>query len=110
MSSSLQTLFQWHGSYKHVSSLREARGVSRTAILGFWRADVGLFRGLVDRVPWEAVLKGEGVQECILQKRSIKGAAAGRPHMLKDELAGEKTSLLNRELWLELGEKKNESL
>ena len=27
------------------------------------RADFGLFRGLVDRVPWEEVLKGKGVQE-----------------------------------------------
>ncbi|KAK4825828.1 LOW QUALITY PROTEIN: hypothetical protein QYF61_002951 [Mycteria americana] len=39
------------------------KGVSRTATLDFWRADLGLFRGLVDRVPWEAVLKGKGVQE-----------------------------------------------
>ena len=39
------------------------RGVSRTATLDFRRADSGLFRGLVDRVPWEAVLKGKGVQE-----------------------------------------------
>ena len=29
-----------------------ARGVSRTATLDFRRADFGLFRGLVDRVPW----------------------------------------------------------
>jgi len=29
---------------------------------GLW-ADFGLFRSLVDRVPWEAVLKGKGVQE-----------------------------------------------
>ncbi len=28
-----------------------------------WRADFGLLRGLVDRVPWEAVLKGKGVQK-----------------------------------------------
>ncbi|KAK4826886.1 hypothetical protein QYF61_012074 [Mycteria americana] len=34
------------------------RGVSRTATLDFQRADFGLLRRLVDRVPWEAVLKG----------------------------------------------------
>ena len=34
------------------------RGVSRTATLDFQRADFGLFRSLVDRVPWEAILKG----------------------------------------------------
>ncbi|KAK4823326.1 hypothetical protein QYF61_000928 [Mycteria americana] len=39
------------------------RGVSRTATLDFRRADFGLFRRLVDRVPWDTVLKGKGVQE-----------------------------------------------
>lgn len=39
------------------------RGVSRAATLQFQRADFGLFRGLVDRIPWEEVLKGKGVQE-----------------------------------------------
>ena len=44
--------------------LREAqRGVSRTATLDLWRADCSLIRSLVGRVPWEAVLKGKGVQE-----------------------------------------------
>jgi len=36
--------------------------VSRTATLDFWRATFGLFRGLEDRVPWEAVPKAKGVQ------------------------------------------------
>ncbi|KAK4810917.1 hypothetical protein QYF61_013325 [Mycteria americana] len=40
-----------------------ARGVSKTATLDFWRADFGLFRRLVERVPWEASLMGKGVQE-----------------------------------------------
>ena len=39
------------------------RGVSRTAALDMRRADFGLFGSLVDRVPWEAILKGIGVQE-----------------------------------------------
>ncbi|PKU49228.1 rna-directed dna polymerase from mobile element jockey-like [Limosa lapponica baueri] len=39
------------------------RGVSRTATLDFRRTDFNLFRRLVDRVPWEAALKGKGVQE-----------------------------------------------
>ena len=38
-------------------------GVSRTAGLGFSRAGVGLSRSLADRVPWEAALKGQGLQE-----------------------------------------------
>lgn len=45
------------------SILAEARRVvTRTATLDFQRADFGLFRELVERVPWEAVLKGEGVK------------------------------------------------
>jgi len=31
--------------------------------MDFWKADFGLFRTLVERVPWEGVLKGKGVQE-----------------------------------------------
>lgn len=39
------------------------RGVSRTVPLDFGRADLGLLRRLLETVPWEAVLKGKGVQE-----------------------------------------------
>ena len=39
------------------------RGVSKTTTRDFRRADFGLFRALVGRVPWEAILKGKGVQE-----------------------------------------------
>ncbi|GAB0183898.1 hypothetical protein GRJ2_000855100 [Grus japonensis] len=55
-----------HGDHEMIefSILGEVRSeVSRTATLDFWRADFGLFRRLVDRVSWEAVLKGKGVQE-----------------------------------------------
>lgn len=40
-----------------------SRGISRTVSVDFWRAEFGLFRRLVVRVPWEAVWKGKGVQE-----------------------------------------------
>ena len=39
------------------------RGISKTTNTDFWRADFGLLRTLVKRVPWETVLKGKGVQE-----------------------------------------------
>ena len=39
------------------------RGANKTTTMAFWRADFGLFRMLVERVPWERVLKGKGVQE-----------------------------------------------
>ncbi|KAK4814312.1 LOW QUALITY PROTEIN: hypothetical protein QYF61_014826 [Mycteria americana] len=64
------------------------RGVSRTATLDFRRANFGLFRRLVDRVPWEAVLKGKGVQEGWTFFKKEIGAGAGRPHVPKDEPAG----------------------
>ena len=37
--------------------------VNKTATLVFWRADFELFRALVERVPWESVLKGKVIQE-----------------------------------------------
>ena len=55
-----------HNNYEMIEFLvlgEVRRGVSRTATLDFQRAEFGLFRSLVDRVPWEAVLKGKGVQE-----------------------------------------------
>ncbi|PKU43817.1 pyruvate dehydrogenase protein x mitochondrial- hypothetical protein [Limosa lapponica baueri] len=39
------------------------REASKTASMDFWRADFGLFKSLLDRFPWEAVLKGKVVQE-----------------------------------------------
>jgi len=38
------------------------RGASKTTTMDFQRADFGLFRTLVERVPWERVLKDKGVQ------------------------------------------------
>lgn len=44
------------------------------ATLDCWRADCGLFKGLVDRVSWEAVLKGKRVQGgwTFLEKELLK--------------------------------------
>lgn len=55
-----------HSDYKMIelSSYGETRrAVSRTAPLAFCRADFGIFRDVVGRVPLEAVLKVEGVQD-----------------------------------------------
>ena len=38
------------------------RGASKITTMDFRRADFGLFRMLVERVSWERVLKGKGVQ------------------------------------------------
>ena len=46
------------------------RGVSKTATVDFWRAE--LFRTLVGRVTWDSVLKGKGVQEgWLLLKKGV---------------------------------------
>jgi len=39
------------------------RRASKTTTKDFWRAEFGLFRKLVERIPWERALKGKGVQE-----------------------------------------------
>lgn len=38
-------------------------GVNRTATLDFWGANFGLFWRLVDRVPWDTVLRSQAVQK-----------------------------------------------
>jgi len=55
----------------------------------FWRADFGLLRTLVERVPWA---RGPGRLD-ILQGGSLKGTGAGCPHVLQDKPAGKTTSL-----------------
>ncbi|RMC12280.1 hypothetical protein DUI87_09792 [Hirundo rustica rustica] len=39
------------------------RSTSKTLALHLWRADFGLFRKLIQSIPWEAALKNKGVQE-----------------------------------------------
>ena len=79
--------------------------------MDFWRADFGLFRRLVDRVPWEAVLKGKGVQEgwAFFKKEILKAQEQAVPHVPKDELVGKKTSL-NEQRALAGTREKKESL
>ncbi|KAK4810854.1 hypothetical protein QYF61_008826 [Mycteria americana] len=87
------------------SILGEVRNVvSRTATLDFRRADFGLFRGLVDRVPGEAVLKGKGVQEgwTFFRKEILKAQEQAVPMCRKTSRRGRRPAWLNRELWLEL--------
>lgn len=62
--------------------------------MGFWRADFDLFGRLVQRVPWETVLKGRGVQEdwTVFRKEILKVRELTLC-VLKDELVGMKMSL-----------------
>ncbi|KAK4825574.1 LOW QUALITY PROTEIN: hypothetical protein QYF61_000573 [Mycteria americana] len=85
-----------------------ARGISRTATLDFQRADFGLFRRLVERVPWEAALKGKGVQEgwTFFKEEVLKAQERAVPRCRKTSQRGRRPAWLNRELWLELRKKR----
>ncbi|KAK4815696.1 hypothetical protein QYF61_006679 [Mycteria americana] len=85
-----------------------ARGVSKTATLDFRRADFGLFRRLVERVPWEAALMGKGVQEgwTFLKEEVLKAQEQAVPRCQKTSRRGRRLAWLTRELWLELRKKR----
>ncbi|KAF1618604.1 UNVERIFIED_CONTAM: putative RNA-directed DNA polymerase from transposon X-element, partial [Eudyptes robustus] len=74
----------------------------------FRRADFGLFRTLVERVPWETVLKGKGVQEgwTIFKKEVLKAQEQAVPVCRKKNGWGRRPAWLNRELLLGLRKKK----
>ena len=76
--------------------------------MDFRRADFGLFRSLVDRVPWEAVLKGKGVQEgwTFFKKEILKAQEQAVPMCRNRSQQGRRPAWLNRELWLELRKKR----
>lgn len=70
-----------HGDHKIVefSILGEVRkGVSKTATLDYQRAGFCQFRRLIDRVPWETLLKGKGLHKNldIVQDKNLKVAGA----------------------------------
>lgn len=65
----------------------------------------GLFRRLVERIPWGAVLRSPGRLN-ILEEGCLICAGTAYPHVPKEKPAGKKSSWLNTELWLQLGEEK----
>ncbi|KAK4813839.1 hypothetical protein QYF61_001937 [Mycteria americana] len=76
-----------------------------------WRSgegDFGLFRRLVNRVPWEAALKGKGVQEgwTFFKEEVLKAQERAVPRCRKTSQQGRRPAWLNRELWLELRKKR----
>ncbi|KAK4823184.1 hypothetical protein QYF61_027088 [Mycteria americana] len=73
-----------------------------------FRAAFGLFRRLVDRVPWEAVLKSKGVQEgwTFFKKEILKVQEQAIATCQKMSQRGIGPAWLNTELWLELREKR----
>ncbi|KAK4828141.1 hypothetical protein QYF61_023939 [Mycteria americana] len=83
--------------------------VEQTDVLrGCKRADFGLFRRLVNRVPWEAALKGKGVQEgwAFFKEEVLKAQEGAVPRCRKTSRRGRRPAWLYRELWLELRKKR----
>ncbi|KAK4815376.1 hypothetical protein QYF61_001364 [Mycteria americana] len=74
----------------------------------FRRADFGLFRRLVERVPWEAALMGTGVQEgwTFFKEEVLKAQERAVPRCRKTSRRGRRPAWLTRELWLELRKKR----
>ena len=90
------------------SSVLRASSLLWSLLFVILSADFGLIRRLVDRVPWEAVLKGKGVQEgwTFFKKEILKAQEQAIPMCRKTSWRGRRPAWLNRELWLELREKK----
>ncbi|PKU29997.1 hypothetical protein llap_19699 [Limosa lapponica baueri] len=100
-----------HSDYEMIefSVLREARrGASRTATMDLQRADFGLFKNLLDRAPWEAALKGKGVQEgwTCFKEEVLKAQEQAVPVRCKASRRGKRPAWLNKEIWSQLREKR----
>ncbi|PKU42582.1 adaptin ear-binding coat-associated protein 1 [Limosa lapponica baueri] len=91
------------------SIIREVRkGVSKTSTLDFRRADFSLFRSLVGKVPWEAALKGKGVQEgwVFFKEEVLKAQAQAIPVHCRARRWGKRPAWLNKEIGSQLREKR----
>ena len=90
------------------SILREARRrLSRTDILDFKRADFVLIRHLLERIPWEMILNGIGVQEgwALFKKEVLMAQEQVVPRCCKRSWQ-QRPPWLNRKLWWQLREKR----
>jgi len=84
------------------------RRSSKTTIMDIQRADFGLFRTLVERVPWDKVLKGKGVQAgwTFFREEVLQAQEQAVPMCRKTSLQGRRPAWLNRELLMGLRKKK----
>ena len=71
--------------------------------MDFQRADFGVFRMLVERLPWERVLKRKGVQEgwTLFKEEVLKDQKQAVPVCWQTNCRGRPPAWLNRELCLE---------
>jgi len=84
------------------------RGLCKTTNMDFWRADFGLFRMLVEKVPWERALTGKGVQEgwTFFKVEVFKAQRQAVPTCCKMHRQARRLAWLNREILLGLRKKR----
>ncbi|KAK4826062.1 hypothetical protein QYF61_005021 [Mycteria americana] len=82
--------------------------MSKTTTMDFRRSDFDLFRTLVERVPWETVLKSKGVQGgwAFFKKEILKAQEQAVPMCHKTNQQGRRLAWPNRELLLGLRKKR----
>ncbi|PKU41653.1 rna-directed dna polymerase from mobile element jockey-like [Limosa lapponica baueri] len=91
------------------SIIREVRkGVSKTSTLNFQRVDFSLFRSMYGKVPWEAALKGKGIQEgwVFFKEEVLKAQVQAIPVHCKVSRRGKRLAWLNKEIGSQLREKR----
>jgi len=84
------------------------RGSIKTTTMDFHRADFGLFRTVVERVPWERVLKGKGVQAgwTLFRQEVLNIQEQAVPMGRKTNQWGRRPAWLNRDFLLGLRKKR----
>jgi len=80
------------------------RGASKITTMDFQKADFGLFRTLVERVPWERVLRCKGVHAgwTFFKEEVLKAQEQAVPMCRKTNRRGRQPAWMNRELLLGL--------
>ncbi|RMB88011.1 hypothetical protein DUI87_35598 [Hirundo rustica rustica] len=84
------------------------RSTSKTLALYFRRADFGLFRRLIQSIPWEAALKNKGVQEswACLKTEILRAQEQTVPVCRKVSRRGKPPAWMSKEVLEELRNKK----
>ena len=81
---------------------------TKTSTLNMGKADFGLLRELVSQVPWETALEGIGVHQCwsLFKGHFLRASEQAIPPCCKSSRWGRRLAWLNRDLLLELRQKK----
>ncbi|TRZ05653.1 hypothetical protein HGM15179_021454 [Zosterops borbonicus] len=84
------------------------RNINKTFTLDFQRTDFGLFRRLIQRVPWEAALKNKGVQErwACFKTEILRAQEQTVPVCQKMSRRGKHPAWMDKEVSKELRNKK----